>query len=145
MKEEGEYWDEISETELVRHCRFLTYYEYIDCCENCINPNKRALEFYDKNVKNFPLEKMSNIYTLKPGEQLYPRDRSAEIFKMLLKAIIGIVFYFLPAFVAGEAAKRRGYKQWYWFVLFSIVFTPILGFLAVIAFPTKVNYIKVIR
>jgi hypothetical protein len=57
MKEEGKYWDGISENELTRHCRFLIHFSYLKCVEECNNPNRRAQEFYDKNVKAFPDQK----------------------------------------------------------------------------------------
>ena len=54
MEEEKEHWDGISSTEVYRSCRFLTYFSYLECYDECISPNRRAEEFYDKQVKNFP-------------------------------------------------------------------------------------------
>jgi hypothetical protein len=110
--------------------------------------HQRAIEFYDQQVKNFPeVQNISSPKVLKEGEQLpfYKNDKN-ELLSKIVKVIIALVFYCFPAFVAGEAARKRGYENtWYLFTLFSLMFTPVLGFLAVIAFPVKVNYIKVIK
>lgn len=151
MVDESEYWDGITSNELVRHCKFLTYFEYLECVDECVNPNKRAKEFYDKNVKNFPeVEQMNDIIKLPEGTLL--PEISPGVGKKILKTvgviakvIIIVIFYFLPSFVIGEAARSRGYEKWWLFTLFAILFTPLLGVLVVIAFPAKVNYIKLIR
>jgi hypothetical protein len=116
--------------------------------------HKRAIEFYDQHVKNFPEEKqMNNIITIPEEKKLPLPNDSIKLKDILLKhlgtfskMLILILIYSTPAVVAGEAARKRGYeKTWFLFIIFSLAFTPVLGFLAVIAFPTKVNYIKVIK
>lgn len=59
--------------------------------------------------------------------------------------IIIFVIYFLfnltCAFICGEAAKRKGLSEISFFWL-SFFFSPVIGFLAVIAFPPAVLELK---
>jgi hypothetical protein len=51
---------------------------------------------------------------------------------------ISLIMYLIPCFVCAEAAhskKRSGYL----FFLFAVIATPVVGFLAVIAFPCKIE------
>jgi len=50
--------------------------------------------------------------------------------------IYGMLFLIIPSLICALAAKRKGYGGFGVF-MFSMLFTPIIGFLAVIAFPPK--------
>lgn len=50
--------------------------------------------------------------------------------------IYGMLFLIIPSLICALAAKRKGYSGFGVF-MFSMLFTPIIGFLAVIAFPPK--------
>ncbi len=55
----------------------------------------------------------------------------------ILAVIFGVfVFYLIPSMVCSIAAKRKGLTMVGFFFL-SLIFTPIIGFLAVIAFDGK--------
>jgi uncharacterized membrane protein YhdT len=61
----------------------------------------------------------------------------------LLVYILAII-YLIPCMVCAEAADSKG-RSGYLFFFFAIIATPLIGFLAVIAFPCKIetcNYKK---
>jgi len=57
-------------------------------------------------------------------------------YSILLTLILFIFVLFVPSLVCAEAANRKGLSG-FGFFMFSLLFTPLLGFLAVIAFPKK--------
>ena len=63
IKEEKDYWDsqQTSYGDLRISCKQLIQNEKLNCKIDCLveeikskNPSNRAVEFYEKNVKNFP-------------------------------------------------------------------------------------------
>ena len=56
LDEERAFWnnDSITERELNRNCRFITYDNYLECVDNCLHPQKDSVQFYDEHVKGFP-------------------------------------------------------------------------------------------
>lgn len=56
INEEREYWDNnnITKKELNRNCRFLTYDNYLECYDDCMYPQRKAVKFYDEHVEGFP-------------------------------------------------------------------------------------------
>jgi len=45
-------------------------------------------------------------------------------------------YYLIPCFVCAYAAQKKGLST-IGYLLFAIIFTPVIGFLAVIAIPSK--------
>ena len=58
------------------------------------------------------------------------------IFSILIVAVLATILWIIPAIVCAEAARRKGLSH-FWFCMFSLFFTPILGLLAVIAMSPK--------
>lgn len=56
LDEERSFWngDNLTEKELNRNCRFITYDNYLECYDQCMNPQKNAVKFYDEHVEGFP-------------------------------------------------------------------------------------------
>ena len=57
---------------------------------------------------------------------------------LLIVLALMIIYYVIPAIVVAIAAHRKG-LTWIGFGLFGLVFTPFIGFLAVIAIPPKIK------
>lgn len=64
--------------------------------------------------------------------------QAAAMVASLAIIFIIIIFLLIPALVCGSAAKAKGMSAVAFFFL-ALIFTPIVGFLAVIAFPDKSN------
>ena len=68
------------------------------------------------------------------GSASYPVP--VPVFSILITVVLVVIFWMIPAIVCAEAARRKGLSH-FWFCVFSLFFTPILGLLAVIAMTPK--------
>jgi cytochrome b561 len=77
-----------------------------------------------------------------PAPTIHDEDVYAIIGLAVLTTAFLFLFMLIPSIVCGVAAHRKGLSG-FWFFIFSFIFTPIIGFLAVIAFQKKTKPISV--
>lgn len=143
---EENYWDEenMTETELQRNCRFMTYDNYLGCVDSCVNPHRDAIKFHDEHVKSFPgvknMASLEDFPSIHLGSKAIISQESGEMLLEIMSTIsvliLTLTYYSIPCLVCATAAKKRGHGFWP-FLFFALIFTPMVGFLAVIAFPQK--------
>lgn len=130
-------------------CENQCMVKYYSCTEKCDYGkfNDHQKEFYD-DLEKFPYQEIQVEYLPKvikiPSTPL--KRSSSTVFmdkygKKIARGIL-LILYIIPVFMCGIAAKRKGYNLTL-FIIFAFIWTPFMGFIAVIAFPEKkINFIS---
>jgi hypothetical protein len=96
-----------------------------------------GIEDYQYNMKR-EITTYESKTTMDDSDELLPADIGTGIL-ILLSILLWLVLWIIPSIVCSEAAERKGLSRWAFF-FFSLFFSPMLGFLAVIAFPVKSKF-----
>jgi hypothetical protein len=135
IKKEGS-WIQIGEDKWIYKSLGNIFPGEIQEIKSLMEKNHKQIQFEDQNITTSVVQVTRELTTTNFKEEERINEMNDSI---LIPIISGILLWLVPSIVCAVAAKERG-RKWWWFLIFSLLCSPILGFLAVNTFPTKSEF-----